>query len=99
MIFQHRVWSELRGRRRVRGAGNGKTGPSAKRANQENPVRITLKRDGERNTSSEAPDPTLPRKAAIAPYAPVPQTDTGRRGENPKADERSIVKELGKMAP
>ena len=30
---------------------------------------------------------------------PVPQTDTGRRGENPKARERTPVKELGKMAP
>lgn len=30
---------------------------------------------------------------------PVPETDTGGRGENPKADERSVVKELGKMAP
>jgi hypothetical protein len=30
---------------------------------------------------------------------PVPQTDTGRRGENPKARERTPVKELGKMTP
>ncbi|XLG13210.1 Hypothetical protein ACI5QL_00635 [Bacillus velezensis] len=28
---------------------------------------------------------------------PVPQTDTGRRGENPKVIERTLVKELGKM--
>ena len=41
----------------------------------------------------------LPRKAAIAPYAPVPQTDTGGWGEDPKAGGRSIAKELGKMAP
>ena len=27
----------------------------------------------------------------------VPQTDTGRRGENPKALERTLVKELGKL--
>ena len=31
--------------------------------------------------------------------APVPQTDTGRQGEEPKAGGRSIVKELGKMSP
>ena len=31
--------------------------------------------------------------------APVPQTDTGRRGENPKTSGRTIVKELGKMTP
>jgi hypothetical protein len=30
---------------------------------------------------------------------PVPQTDTGRRGENPKVIERTLVKELGKMTP
>ena len=41
----------------------------------------------------------MPRKAAIVYPIPVPQTDTGRRGENPKADGRSIVKELGKMTP
>jgi hypothetical protein len=33
-------------------------------------------------------------------YGPtVPQTDTGGQGENPKALERTRVKELGKMAP
>ena len=41
----------------------------------------------------------VPRKAAMALHAPVPKTDTGGRGENPKADGRSIVKELGKMTP
>ena len=30
---------------------------------------------------------------------PVPQTDTGSRGENPQVSERTLVKELGKMAP
>ena len=30
---------------------------------------------------------------------PVPQTDTGRRGENPKVIGRTLVKELGKMTP
>jgi hypothetical protein len=30
---------------------------------------------------------------------PVPQTDTGRRVENTKANGRTLVKELGKMAP
>ena len=29
----------------------------------------------------------------------VPQTDTGGLGENPKALERTRVKELGKMVP
>ncbi len=35
----------------------------------------------------------------MAAYVPVPKTDTGRKGEEPKAGGRSIVKELGKMAP
>ncbi len=30
---------------------------------------------------------------------PVPQTDTGRRVEHTKANGRTLVKELGKMAP
>ena len=30
---------------------------------------------------------------------PVPETDTGGRGENPKVSERTMVKELGKMTP
>ena len=43
---------------------------------------------------------TLPRKAPQRVLlAPVPQTDTGRRGENPKVLERTAVKELGKMTP
>ena len=49
--------------------------------------------------SSEVSESTLSRKAAIELLVPVPQTDTGRRGENPKTDERSVVKELGKMTP
>ena len=30
-------------------------------------------------------------------FEPVPQTDTGGRGENPKTNGRTLVKELGKM--
>ncbi len=41
----------------------------------------------------------VPGKAAIEQPAPVPQTDTGGWGENPKAGGRSIAKELGKTAP
>jgi hypothetical protein len=45
----------------------------------------------------EAP---LPGKAACGVYdSPVPETDTGRLGENPKARERTLVKELGKLTP
>ena len=46
-------------------------------------------------------DPKLPRKT-LGLYAckvTVPQTDTGGQGENPKALERTVVKELGKLTP
>ena len=55
--------------------------------------------DGEGNNSTEVPDVTLPRKASSEKQRPVPQTDTGSRGENPKVSERTLVKELGKMTP
>ena len=55
--------------------------------------------DGEGNNSTEVPDVTLPRKASSEKKWPVPQTDTGSRGENPKVSERTLVKELGKMTP
>ena len=48
---------------------------------------------------SEVFDSPLPRKASSEIKVPVPQTDTGRRGENPKVCERTLVKELGKMTP
>ena len=45
-------------------------------------------------------DSMLPRKASSGEFWPsVPQTDTGRQGEHPKALERTLVKELGKLAP
>jgi hypothetical protein len=46
-------------------------------------------------------DPLLPRKASteLTPVVTVPETDTGGRGENPKALERTLLKELGKMTP
>ena len=42
----------------------------------------------------------LPRKATKGVHMEsVPQTDTGSRGEYPKAHERIPVKELGKLHP
>ena len=38
-------------------------------------------------------------KFLVRKSLPVPQTDTGSRGENPKVSERTFVKELGKMTP
>ena len=46
-------------------------------------------------------DRPLPRKASLesTARATVPQTDTGGRGEDPKALERTPPKERGKMTP
>ncbi len=38
-------------------------------------------------------------KRLASHLVPVPQTDTGRRGENPKVRGITLAKELGKMAP
>ena len=55
---------------------------------------------GARFRTSKLDDPRLPRKAAHrASLVSVLQTDSGGRGENPKARERTQVKELGKMTP
>ena len=42
---------------------------------------------------------TLPRKASNEARCTRTKTDTGRRGENPKVREKTLVKELGKMHP
>ena len=55
---------------------------------------------GSCRNGGELVDPMLPGKSSReCREVPVPQTDTGRQGENPKARERTLVKELGKMAP
>src|SRR5688572_26139495 len=48
---------------------------------------------------ANSPTPCRQEKPLGSIKLSVPQTDTGRRGENPKADESSLVKELGNLAP
>ena len=43
--------------------------------------------------------PNCQEKPLARGRAPVPQTDTGGLVEHTKVDERTSVKELGKMAP
>ena len=43
--------------------------------------------------------PCFQEKHLEREVVPVPQTDSGGRGEYPKARERTLVKELGKMTP
>ena len=61
----------------------------------------TSRGDEESACAHKLDDPQLPRKAPVESTAsvPVPQTDTGGRGEDPKALERTLLKELGKMTP
>ena len=43
--------------------------------------------------------PHYQEKPLARKQVPVPQTDTGSRGENPKVLERFMAKELGKIDP
>ncbi len=61
----------------------------------------TLRSDEESACAHKLDHPQLPRKAPVELTADVtvPQTDTGGRGEDPKALEGTQPKELGKMTP
>ena len=54
-------------------------------------------RDGDRNKVEKHVNSGWQEKALVIVKVPVPQTDAGGRGENPKTNERTLVKELGKM--
>ena len=60
----------------------------------------TLSCDGERSLVAKLVMSHC-REKLLALYhtLPVPQTDTGSRVENTQVSERTLVKELGKMAP
>ena len=62
---------------------------------------ITLRGNGETSLrASQLVVIRLPRKPSKRIHeATVPETDTGRRGENPQVLGRTLVKELGKMTP
>ncbi len=60
---------------------------------------IRLSCDGEGNKVPKFLISRCQEKPLARWEVPVPQTDTGRRGENPKVFERTLVKELGKMTP
>ena len=63
-------------------------------------ISITLSCDGERSLVAKLVTSHCQEKLlAFKHTLPVPQTDTGSRGENPKVSERTLVKELGKMTP
>ncbi len=49
--------------------------------------------------SSEAHEAGFQEKLLAMHMRPVPQTDTGGQVEDTKVSERTVAKELGKMAP
>ena len=53
----------------------------------------------ERGVCLDSSEPSWQEKRLARPEATVPQSDTGRRVENTKAIGRTLVKELGNMAP
>src|SRR5690625_1112428 len=55
--------------------------------------------DGEGNIVPKFLISHCQEKPLVRLQVPVPETDTGRRGENPKVSGRTLVKELGKMTP
>ena len=55
--------------------------------------------DGDRKQVGKLLNSRWREKLLWSVKVPVPQTDTGGRGENPKTSGRTLVKELGKMTP
>ena len=60
---------------------------------------LRLGRDGDRKQVGKLLNSRWREKLLWSVKVPVPQTDTGGRGENPKTNGRTLVKELGKMTP
>ena len=60
---------------------------------------MVLSSDGDRKISREVADVKLSRKDAIENDFTRTKTDTGWQEENSKTRGRTIVKELGKIAP
>ena len=58
-----------------------------------------MSRKGERRLVAKWVKHTDEKSHMKVTEVPVLQTDTGRRGEEPKTNERNIVKELGKLTP
>ena len=104
IVLNHIGWFLQKGRRKAIEPDNGyrfkRVGRLSRRPSATNGESI-LRRDEESACAHKLDDPQLPRKASVELTAnvTVPQTDTGGRGEDPKALERTLLKELGKMTP
>jgi hypothetical protein len=105
LIVLHRVgWFLQEGRRKIVEPDNGyrfkPVGGPIRRPSATNGG-STLRGDEESACARKLDNSQLSRKAPVELTADVtvPQTDTGGRGEYPKALERTLPKELGKMTP
>ena len=104
IVLNHVGWFLQKGRRKIVEPGNGfrfkPIGGLTRRPSATNGESM-LRGDEESACAHKLGDPQLPRKAPVELTADVtvPQTDTGGRGEYPKALERTLLKELGKMTP
>ena len=73
--------------------------PSAKRTEGDRKSRPqSARRDGEASGPEVAPVSRQEKPLSDDAQTPVPQTDTGGGVEHTKANGRTLVKELGKMA-
>ncbi len=63
-------------------------------------VSIKVPKDGEGRFKMPEQHELLPRKTSNRTTVHIrTKTDTGRRGEYPKALEKTVLKELGKLTP
>src|SRR5699024_12807212 len=62
-------------------------------------VQLILSCNGEGTIVPKFLIPHCQENPLVRKEVPVPQTDTGRRGENAKVSGRTLVKELGRMTP
>ena len=104
IVLHHGGWFLQEGRRKAVEPDNGywfkPVDGHIRRPRAANGV-STSRGDEEGACARKLGDCPLPRKASVelTARATVPQTDTGGRGEDPKALERTRRKELGKMTP
>ena len=104
IVLNHIGWFLQKGRRKAAERDNGypfkRVGRLFRRPGATNGGSM-LRSDEEGACAHKLDHPQLPRKAPVESTAgvTVPQTDTGGRGEYPKALERTLPKELGKMTP
>ena len=104
IVLNHDGWFLQEGRRQIVEPDNGyrfkPVGGVTRRPCATNGD-STLRGDEEGACAHKLDDSQLSRKAPVESTADVtvPQTDTGGRGEYPKALERTLLKELGKMTP